>query len=191
MSLGGMATDLVSNATGVDVGGIMDTLGGSSPKPQAPSGGGGGGGAAPKADDAAKKLAESSKAGQSSLKSSAPAAPKPTAPKKAGGFFSKIGSWISEKASKLNPLNALKNAFKGPGLKKILSKIPKIGGIVSAAMSLGSAAAGGGSAQEVGKQIIIAIGDLGGSFLGGLLGSLVPGAGTMIGGFLGGYAGSS
>jgi hypothetical protein len=165
--------------------------------PSAPSGGSGStpGAASTGTEDAAKEVAESSKSGTSQLTSS----PAPSAPKKAGGLFGKIGGFFSKVvdkaknlAGKLNPLNAIKGAFKGPGLKKILGKIPKIGGIVNAAMSLGSAAtSGGGDPQEVGKQIVMAIGDMGGTFLGGLLGSLVPGAGTVLGGFLGGYGGSA
>jgi hypothetical protein len=109
---------------------------------------------------------------------------------KGGGFFSKIGGFFS----KLNPLKAIKGAFTGPGLKKILSKIPKIGSIISAAMAIhgvAGAGASGAGAQDVGKQLVMAIGDMGGTFLGGLLGSIIPGAGTLIGGFLGGMGGSA
>ena len=176
--LGSMASGMISDATGIDVGGML--------------GGGGGADAGAGGGNATKELAESSKSGAGKLSGGGGGAPTPSAPKKSGGFFSKIGSFISEKASKLNPLNALKGAFKGPGLKKILGKIPKIGSIVSAAMSLGGAVgAGGADPQEVGKQVIMAIGDMGGTFLGGLLGSIIPGAGTMIGGFLGGMGGSA
>jgi hypothetical protein len=234
LGLGSMATGMISDATGIDVGGMLgggDDVetpapeevkpnkpggnsrqrrkerraaqraaragGGATPSTPAPSSGGASPSAASGGGDAAKKIAESSKSGASQLSGgSTPKPSAPSAPKKGlfgsiGGFFSKVVDKAKNLAGKLNPLNAIKGAFKGPGLKKILGKIPKIGGIVNAAMSLGGAATGGGDPQEVGKQIVMAIGDMGGSFLGGILGSIIPGAGTLIGGFLGGYAGSA
>ena len=141
---------------------------------------------------------------------------KPSAPKTGGGFFGglkKIGGYLSEKASgvkkfagkalnALNPMTQLKKLlpklFASKGLAKILSFIPYVGKIVSGAMNLytvGSAASGaaksGESEQAVGKAVVQALGSVGGSMLGGIAGSIVPGAGTIIGGLLGGWGGEA
>jgi hypothetical protein len=125
-----------------------------------------------------------------------------------GGFFSglidkvknsKFVSKIGDFAKKLNPLDKLKEwlpkLFSSKGtMSKLLGKLPKIGTIISMASTiygLGSAAASSESLQAVGSQVLDAIGSMGGSFLAGALGSVVPGAGTILGSMLGGMAGSS
>jgi hypothetical protein len=126
-----------------------------------------------------------------------------------GGFFGKVGgffSGITKKAGnllgKLNPMTYLKKLFTDKGsLKKILGKIPKIGSIINLAMtayelySKGESAADmkaqGASYQDIGKSVLMSVGDLGGTLLGGIAGTfLSPGIGNMIGGTLGGMAGS-
>jgi hypothetical protein len=63
--------------------------------------------------------------------------------------------------------------------------------MASTLYSLGSTAgASGGSFQDVGKQLVMTLGDLGGSVIGGLLGSL-GGPAAIAGSILGGMAGSS
>ncbi len=133
-----------------------------------------------------------------------PSSPTPPSSKGGGGFFgglidkfknSKLVSKVGDFAKKLNPLSALKKVFTNKGtISKLLGKIPKIGSLVSMATtlySLGSdAASSGGSFQDVGKQLVMTLGDLGGSIIGGLLGSL-GGPAAIAGSILGGMAGSS
>ena len=133
-----------------------------------------------------------------------------TASKGKGGLFSKVGNFfggMAKKAggflSKLNPMTYLKKIFTDKGiLKKVLSKIPKIGSIANLAMtaydlyskgaSIGEMKEQGASYQDIGKQLLMTIGDLGGTFLGGMLGTLIgPGPGNILGGVLGGMAGSA
>lgn len=109
------------------------------------------------------------------------------------GFFGKIGGFFE----KINPAGSIKKVFGDKGfVSKILGKMPKVGTLISMATSLyalGSGAmnaSGAGSYQDVGKQMLMSIGDLGGSFLGGLLGSL-GGPAAIAGTILGGMAGSS
>jgi hypothetical protein len=90
------------------------------------------------------------------------------------------------------------------GFKKTISSIPKIGKIASLAMiaydlisqgaGIAAATKQGVGPQEIGKQIVMALGDLGGSSYRWIaLGTLipVPGVGTMLGTFLGGLGGSA
>ena len=89
------------------------------------------------------------------------------------------------------------------GFKKTVSSIPKIGKIASLAMiaydlasqgiSVANQAKMGADPQSIGKAVVMALGDLGGSIIGGILGTLIPipGVGTMIGTFLGGLGGSA
>ena len=140
----------------------------------------------------------------------------PTAPKTGGGFFSKIGGFlgkIGEKAvalkegagkllDKVNPMNLIKKylpkLFQSKLLGKVLGMIPYIGKIVSGAMSVysvGSAASdaakSGESQQAVGKSVIQALGSVGGSIIGGLLGTFLGPLGTMAGSYLGGMGGEA
>ena len=118
-----------------------------------------------------------------------------------GGFFSKMMSGASNMMSNLNPMKALKSAFSGPNLKKIVGYLPKVGKLAQLAMTaysmysgakgIAGAAQGGASYQDVGKEAVQSLGDLGGTVIGGIVGSLIPGAGTFIGGLLGGMGGSA
>jgi hypothetical protein len=106
-------------------------------------------------------------------------------------FVGKVGDF----AKKLNPLSALKKIFTDKSfISKLLGKIPKIGALVAMASTLYSlksaAGAGDNSFQDVGKQTVMTLGDLGGSVIGGLLGSL-GGPAAIAGSILGGMAGSS
>ena len=89
------------------------------------------------------------------------------------------------------------------GFKKTISAIPKIGKIASLAMiaydlasrgmDIASQSKAGAAPQDIGKAVVMALGDLGGSIIGGMLGTLIPipGVGTMLGTFLGGLGGSA
>lgn len=131
---------------------------------------------------------------------------------------SSVGKFVSSTAGKAQKLASKAIDFANPmtyvkkympklmdskGFKGIVSNIPKIGKIASIAMiaydllsqgkSVSDAAKAGASPQDIGKQVVMALGDLGGSVIGGALGSLIPipGVGTMIGTFLGGLGGSA
>ena len=131
---------------------------------------------------------------------------------------SKLGKAVSSTASKVsgaaskaldfaNPMTYIKKympkIMDSKGFKKVVSSIPKIGNIASLAMiaydlisqgaGIAAATKQGVGPQEIGKQIVMALGDLGGSVIGGALGSLipVPGVGTLLGTFLGGLGGSA
>jgi hypothetical protein len=131
---------------------------------------------------------------------------------------SKLGKAVSSTASKVsgaaskalefaNPMTYIKKympkIMDSKGFKKVVSSIPKIGKIASLAMiaydlmsqgaGIAAATKQGVGPQEIGKQIVMALGDLGGSVIGGALGSLipVPGVGTLLGTFLGGLGGSA
>ena len=118
-----------------------------------------------------------------------------------GGFFSNMMGKASKMVSNLNPMKALKSAFSGPNLKKIVGYLPKVGKLAQLAMTayslysgakgIAGAAQGGASYQDVGKEAVQSLGDLGGTVIGGIVGSLIPGAGTFIGGLLGGMGGSA
>ena len=106
-----------------------------------------------------------------------------------------------------NPMTYVKKympkLMSSKGFKGIVSNIPKIGKLASLAMiaydlfsqgkSVSDAAKAGAAPQDIGKQVVMALGDLGGSVIGGALGTLIPipGVGTMIGTFLGGLGGSA
>jgi hypothetical protein len=106
-----------------------------------------------------------------------------------------------------NPMTYVKKympkVMESKGFKKAISSLPKIGKIASLAMiahdlysqgkGVADAAKSGVSPQDIGKQVVMALGDLGGSVIGGMLGTLipVPGVGTMLGTFLGGLGGSA
>jgi hypothetical protein len=136
--------------------------------------------------------------------SSSPTPSTPSSSGKGGGFFSglidkvkssKFVGKVGDFAKKLNPLSALKKVFTEKStISKLLGKIPKVGSLVAMAStlySLGSTAgASGGSFQDVGKQLVMTLGDLGGSVIGGLLGSL-GGPAAIAGSILGGMAGSA
>lgn len=123
--------------------------------------------------------------------------------KKVGGFVGGIAKKAGGFLSKLNPMTYLKKIFTDKGiLKKIITKIPKIGNIANLAMtaydlysrgaSMAEMKEQGASYQDIGKQLLVTIGDLGGTFLGGMLGTLIgPGPGNILGGVLGGMAGSA
>ena len=140
--------------------------------------------------------------------SSSPAPSTPSSGGKGGGFFSglidkvkssKFVGKVGDFAKKLNPLSKLKEwipkLFSSKGtMSKLLGKLPKIGTIINMASTiygLGTAAASSESLQDIGSQVLDSIGSMGGSFLAGALGSVVPGAGTILGSMLGGMAGSS
>lgn len=118
-----------------------------------------------------------------------------------------VKSGASKLASMSNPMTYVKKYMpelvKSKGFKKTVSSIPKIGKIASLAMiaydlasqgvDVAKQAAMGADPQSIGKQVVMALGDLGGSVIGGILGSLIPipGVGTMVGTFLGGLGGSA
>jgi hypothetical protein len=118
-----------------------------------------------------------------------------------GGFISKMMGGASKMMSNLNPMKALKSAFSGPNLKKIVGYLPKVGKLAQLAMTayslysgakgIAGAAQDGASYQDVGKEAVQSLGDLGGTVIGGMVGSIIPGAGTIIGGLLGGMGGSA
>jgi hypothetical protein len=60
-------------------------------------------------------------------------------------------------------------------------------------MDVAAQSKAGASPKDIGKMVVMALGDLGGSVLGGALGTLIPipGVGTMLGTFLGGLGGSA
>ena len=127
-----------------------------------------------------------------------------------GKGLTKVTSSVSNAASKAinfaNPMTYIKKympkMMNSSGFKKMVGSIPKIGKIASLAMiahdlysngaGVAEAAKAGASPQDIGKMVVMALGDLGGSIIGGALGSLipVPGVGTMLGTFLGGLGGS-
>ena len=124
--------------------------------------------------------------------------------KSGGGFLSKAFGAVSSAVSKLNPLNALKGLISknaGKALGAIFTKIPGIGGLITSALAAYNIASIKSdptlSPDEKKKQIGLAIsnalggiiGSIGGAALAGTLGSVVPGAGTLLGGALGGMAG--
>ena len=104
-----------------------------------------------------------------------------------------IGSFFS----KLNPLNAAKNFLGknvGSFLKTAGKRIPLIGtaieGIFAASdisSMIGSGETGAKLNQMVGKRTAEAIGSIGGSILGGILGTFIPipGVGTLLGALAG------
>ena len=118
-----------------------------------------------------------------------------------GGFMGKMMGGASKMMSNLNPMKALKSAFSGPNLKKIVGYLPKVGKLAQLAMTayslysgakgIAGAAQDGASYQDVGKEAVQSLGDLGGTVIGGMVGSIIPGAGTIIGGLLGGMGGSA
>jgi len=131
---------------------------------------------------------------------------------------SSVGKFVSSAAGKAKNLAAKAINFANPmtyvkeympkimgskGFKKGISSLPKIGKIASLAMiaydlfsqgkNISDASKAGVAPQDIGKQVVMALGDLGGSIIGGLLGTLIPipGVGTMLGTFLGGLGGSA
>ena len=126
-------------------------------------------------------------------------------------FVGKTVSGAKNLASKAvdfaNPMTYIKKympkIMDSKGFKKAVGSLPKIGKIASAAMiaydlmshgaDAAAAAKAGASPKDIGKQVVMALGDLGGSVIGGVLGSLIPipGVGTMVGSFLGGLGGSA
>ena len=121
--------------------------------------------------------------------------------------FKSVKSGASKLKSMSNPMTYVKKYMpklvKSKGFKNVVSSIPKIGKIASLAMiaydlasragGVAAAAKAGADPQSIGKQVVMALGDLGGSVIGGFLGSLIPipGVGTMVGTFLGGLGGSA
>jgi len=131
---------------------------------------------------------------------------------------SSVGKFVSSTAGKAKNLASKAIDFANPmtyvkkympkimgskGFKNIVGSIPKIGKLASLAMvaydlfsqgkSISDASKAGAAPQDIGKQVVMALGDLGGSIIGGALGTLIPipGVGTMIGTFLGGLGGSA
>ena len=127
--------------------------------------------------------------------------------KAVSGTVSKVSGAASKALDFANPMTYIKKympkIMDSKGFKKVVSSIPKIGKIASLAMiaydlmsqgaGIAAATKQGVGPQEIGKQIVMALGDLGGSVIGGALGSLipVPGVGTLLGTFLGGLGGSA
>jgi hypothetical protein len=128
-----------------------------------------------------------------------------------GKFVGSAVNKVSNVASKVldfaNPMTYIKKympkLMDSKGFKKIVGSIPKIGKIASLAMiahdlasrgmDVAAQSKSGASPQDIGKMVVMALGDLGGSVLGGALGTLIPipGVGTMLGTFLGGLGGSA
>lgn len=186
----GLLPGIASMALGDEAGGMVEAAMGGG------GGGGGGGGSTARPRDAKGRFV-SSKGATGAAGDVAEAATKGK-----GGFFSGLMKKAGGFLNKLNPMTYLKKAFTDKGiLKKILGKIPKIGSISELAMtaydlyqqgvSMADMKAQGATYQDIGKQLLVTVGDLGGTFLGGLLGTVVPGAGNVIGGLLGGLAGSA
>ena len=164
----------------------------SSGSPKAPSGGGGGG--------FFSKIKKGISNAGKSIKSS-------SIGKMATSGINSVKSGVSKVANMANPMTYVKKYMpklvKSKGFKKTVSAIPKIGKIASLAMiaydlasqgvSIAGQAKAGADPQSIGKQVVMALGDLGGSVIGGILGSLIPipGVGTMVGTFLGGLGGSA
>ena len=163
----------------------------SSGSPKAPSGGGGG---------FFSKIKKGISNAGKSIKSS-------SIGKMASSGIKSVKSGASKVANMANPMTYVKKYMpklvKSKGFKKTVSSIPKIGKIASLAMiaydlasqgiSIAGQAKAGADPQNIGKQVVMALGDLGGSVIGGILGSLIPipGVGTMVGTFLGGLGGSA
>ena len=150
-----------------------------------------------------------------STTSSAPNVAKKAAPtatsaagKGGGGMFSWLGkkmgsAWegVKKVGGKLNPLKYISKLFEGPALKKVLKMIPKLGTIANIAMqayqlySTGADAAAmkeqGLTYQDIGKQVLEGVGDLGGTIIGGIAGTALGPVGGFLGSILGGYAGSA
>jgi len=109
------------------------------------------------------------------------------------GFFGSVGKFFS----KLNPLNAAKDYLGknvGSFLKTGAKKIPLIGSAIEGVFAasdistmIGSGETGAKLNQMVGKRTAEAIGSIGGSILGGILGTFIPipGVGTLLGALAG------
>jgi hypothetical protein len=124
-----------------------------------------------------------------------------------GNTVKSVKSGTSKLLNMANPMTYVKKympkLMESKGFKKTVSSIPKIGKIASLAMiaydlasqgiSVANQAKMGADPQSIGKAVVMALGDLGGSIIGGILGSLIPipGVGTMVGTFLGGLGGSA
>jgi ElaB/YqjD/DUF883 family membrane-anchored ribosome-binding protein len=124
-----------------------------------------------------------------------------------GGAVNKASNVASKALDFANPMTYIKKympkLMDSKGFKKIVSSMPKIGKIASLAMiahdlasrgmDVAAQSKAGASPQDIGKMVVMSLGDLGGSVLGGALGSLipVPGVGTLLGTFLGGLGGSA
>jgi len=126
-------------------------------------------------------------------KSTASAGTKAAAGGASKGFFGSVGKFFS----KLNPLNAAKEYLSknvGSFLKTGAKKIPLIGTAIEGVFAasdisamIGSGETGAKLNQMVGKRTAEAIGSIGGSILGGILGSFIPipGVGTLLGALAG------
>jgi hypothetical protein len=114
---------------------------------------------------------------------------------KGAGKFGKIGGFLS----RLNPFTKIAQKFGEKGfLKTFFKKIvgsTAVGSLIPLAIELFplmlEGRASGTESKEMGTRLLASIGGLGGSFLGTLLGSLIPGPGNFIGGFLGGLGGEA
>ena len=124
-----------------------------------------------------------------------------------GSTVNKVSNVASKALDFANPLTYIKKympkLMDSKGFKKVVGSIPKIGKIASLAMiahdlasrgmDVAAQSKAGASPKDIGKMVVMALGDLGGSVLGGALGTLIPipGVGTMLGTFLGGLGGSA
>jgi len=121
---------------------------------------------------------------------------------KLGGMFSGAKNFVSEGFKKLNPMEAIKTALgKAGGIGKVLGKIAKFPLLATALEGafayndiqglLNSGLTGKELDAAIGERAYGAIGTVLGSLGGSALGSIFPGAGTMIGGILGAMGGPS
>jgi hypothetical protein len=127
--------------------------------------------------------------------------------KMVGSTVKSVKGGISKATNFLNPMTYvtkyMPKMMNSKTFKGVVNSIPKIGKIASLAMiaydlasrgmDVAAQSKSGASPQDIGKAVVMALGDLGGSVIGGMLGTLipVPGVGTMIGTFLGGLGGSA
>ena len=151
------------------------------------SGGRGGGGATTKALSE-KQIAAGfgGKAAKEALKTGGMEAAQAAMTGGGGGFFGKIGGFFNN----MNPLKAVKGKI-GKIAPKLL-KIPLISTVLEsifAGQDIANLISSGGSLNKIYKGIGVrggeAIGGIGGAALGAIVGSLIPGPGTLIGGILG------
>lgn len=149
-------------------------------------GGGGAGGAAKALSEKQIAAGFGGKAAKEALKTGGMEAAQAAMQGGGGGLFGKIGGFFSS----MNPLKAVKGKI-GKLAPKLL-KIPLISTVLEgifAGQDIANLISGGGSLNEIYKGIGVrggeAIGGIGGAALGAVVGSLIPGPGTLIGGILG------
>ena len=119
---------------------------------------------------------------------------------KISGAFSAVKETVGGAVKKLNPMNALRNAIKkAGGIGKVLGKVAKVpilSSVLEGAFAyndiqnlMASGLTGKELDSAIGKRAYDAIGTVLGSIGGSALGSIFPGAGTLIGGVLGAIGG--